>query len=56
MYCRYENHGHCELHKRECIPASQGCIIKAARNVTLIKDTGRLSGDKGISTKSDKMV
>ena len=39
MYCRYENRGRCELRKKECVPASKGCVIKTVSDVTLIDDT-----------------
>ncbi len=39
MYCRYENRGRCELNKKECVPASKGCVIKTVPGVTLIDDT-----------------
>lgn len=38
MYCRYENRGYCELNKKECVPASNGCVIRTAAGVTLTDD------------------
>ncbi|MBM4065151.1 MAG: hypothetical protein FJ266_05840 [Planctomycetes bacterium] len=35
MYCRYENRGHCELNKKECVPASKGCVIRTVSGITL---------------------
>ena len=46
MYCRYENRGRCELNKKECVPASKGCIIKTVPSVTLIDDTKKQSPRK----------
>jgi len=46
MYCRYENRGRCELNKKECVPASKGCIIKTVPGVTLIDDTKKQTPKK----------
>ena len=53
MYCRYENHGRCELNKKECVPASKGCVIKTVPGVTIIGDTKKQSSKKeDISVKN----
>ena len=53
MYCRYENRGRCELNKKECVPASKGCVIKTVPGVTLIDDTKKQPPKKEDNTLKD---
>lgn len=45
MYCRYENCGRCELNKKECVPASKGCVIRTASEITSTDDKKQPPGE-----------